>query len=61
MNQEQVLGIVRWAVGIGLAWATGKGHIGTETATQIGIAAGAIALAVWSWFSNKTKPTVPPS
>lgn len=57
MNQDQAFGLVRWAAALVLGWATGKGYITTDTATQIAAAAVAVAGAVWSWFSNRPKPT----
>ena len=59
MNQEQALGIIRWVAAGAIGWLTGKGYVNESTGAQILAAVAAIAGALWSVWSNRTKPTLP--
>ena len=53
MTAEQVGGIVRAVAGAVLGYLAGKGMIGSEEVAGLVAALGTIAIAVWSWKTNK--------
>ena len=55
MNSDQATGLIRTIVGIGTTWLLAKGYITSDTAADIGTAALAVVIAVWSYISNRTK------
>lgn len=58
MNQEQLLGIVRWLVATGCGYLIGKGLMTAEQATLIGGAAVSIVPLVWTYIAHTNKSLV---
>jgi hypothetical protein len=54
MNVTQLGGLVRGAVAWALGYVVAKGWIPGEWAGDIAALAGLIAVAVWSYYTNKT-------
>ena len=59
MNADQVGGLVRTIVASLVAYGAGKGWFGAETASDIVAAASAVAIAGWSYFTNKPGTVIP--
>ena len=55
MTPEQVGGLVRTVLLAGGMYVVGKGYIDNATMNSIVGALGTIAIALWSWHSNKPK------
>ena len=60
MNGDQFGGIVRTVVASLVAYGAGKGWFGAETASDIVAAASAVAIAGWSFFTNKPGTVIAP-
>lgn len=52
MNQDQVLSLIRWGLGMGSGYLVGRGVITEQQVTMIGGAAGSLIPLVWSFFAH---------
>lgn len=56
MNKEQLFGLVRTVAAAGFGFMAGKGWLDGATAEALAGAVATIAVALWSFASNKNKP-----
>ena len=60
MNADQFGGLVRAIVGPAIAYGAGKGWFGPDTAALLMTAADSVAIAGWSFVTNKPGTVIAP-